>query len=66
MSDTVLKCHSSISSITINGNVKTPDGAGLITVDSADASALFRGNNASMPMGANPISLYSPPTSPTA
>lgn len=63
MSNTVLKCHPLISSITINAAVKTPDGNGLITVPSADATNIMRGANA--PFGPGPIMLYQPPIDPT-
>lgn len=64
MSNTVLKCHSLITSITINGVVKVPDGAGLITVASADATAIMRG--AQLFAGAGgPITLQAPPVDPT-
>lgn len=65
MSNTVLKCHPLITSITINGNVKVPDGNNLITVASADATAIMRG--AQLFVGAGgPITLSAPPIDPTA
>lgn len=64
MSNTVLKCHSLITSITINGVVKVPDGSGLITVASADAAAIMRGSQMFAGAG-GPIVLSSPPIDPT-
>lgn len=65
MSNTVLKCHLLITSITINGVVKVPDAAGLITVPSADAAAMFRGSTNGLPAGQFPIAFSSGPTDPT-
>lgn len=65
MSNTTLNLHALITSITINGVVKTPDGAGNIVVASADVAALFRGNTCGMPNNDGPISFFSGPTDPT-
>jgi len=42
MSNTILKLPASISSITINGNVKNADGNQEITVDSADVATAIK------------------------
>jgi hypothetical protein len=63
MSNTILKCHPLITSVTINGSAKVPDGNNLITVPSADATSLFR--NSMAPTAYGPIMLQQPPTDPT-
>lgn len=65
MSNTTLKVHPLITSITINGVVKVPDGNLLITVASADVAALFRGSTVGMPANGYPIAFFSGPTDPT-
>lgn len=64
MSNTTLKCHSLITSITINGNVYVPDGNNRIAIPSADASKILYGTQ--MPgQNSGPIVMFSPPTDPT-
>lgn len=65
MSNTTLKCHPLITSITINGVVKVPDGNNLIVVASADVAALFRGSTGGLPNNNYPIAFSSGPTDPT-
>lgn len=63
MSNTVLGLHPLITSITINGVVKTPDGSGNITVASGDVASIFKFDKAYGKGG--PIWLVQPPTDPT-
>lgn len=63
MSNVNLKCHPLITSITINGVVKVPDGNNTIVVPSADVTNLFR--NATMPQQYGPLIVLNGPTDPT-
>lgn len=63
MSNIVLGVDPLITSITINGVVKVPDGNGQITIPSADATAILNGQITGDILG--PLWVVAPPTGPT-
>lgn len=65
MSNTTLKVPATITSITINGNVKVPDGNGEISVATADVTLAIR-QSVGMTGECIKIGVSKPPIDPTS